>query len=225
MKRVIISTICLLLGLPLLAVVADLDGVRGVQWGAGPGQVRQVFAQTGAQIIDRGGWLEIIPKSGPVGSEQYYFLKGKLYKVYMAYNLAPNAVLDYFSNQYGKPVFENNHFWWNFPSTTASIERGSSSIWYQSRDIKEETRQESTPQQSDDPHQNIMRVDIGMTVAQVTQLMGNPVGKRVGNSLATVIFTYRTGEIVFTKERVVEIKLSQAVDEGGSGVKKKIFRK
>jgi len=227
MKRVISITICLFLGLPLAAVVADLDGVRGVPWGSGPAQVKQVFANTGAQIHDRGEWLEVIPQSGPVSNERYYFQKGQLIKVSMTYTLSPTAVLDYFSNQYGKPDFEKNAFWWKFPSTLAKIERGESTIWYRSLDITEETKDSTKvdgKDQPDDPQQNINRVSMGMTMDQVIQLMGNPVGKRVGNALSKIIFSYRTGEVVFNNNRVVEVKVAAATD---ADVKKgkKVYKK
>lgn len=229
MKRALLLSACLAFALSLPAVVADLDGVRGIQWGAGPAKVKSVFAQTGAQIKESDQLIEAVPQSGPVSKEKYFFLKGQLFKVSMTYNMAPAAVLDYFTNQYGKPEFEKNAFWWKFPSTLAKIEKGTSTIWYRSRDIKEEvkseTEEEEEPDQPEDLHENISRVSVGMTVAQVTQLMGEPLTKRAGKKVAFMVFTYRTGEIAFVNNKVAEVKIYQKKDELAPGKVKRVLPK
>ncbi len=223
MKRLILVLTVVMLSLPMMSVVADLDGVRGISWGSGPEKVRRVFERTDARIIENRDNIEIIPRNGPVNKERYYFVKGRLNKVSMSYNLTAAKVLDYFTDLYGRPDFEKNAFWWKFPSTLAKIEKGSTTIWYRSRDISEEENGKK-PETPDDPHQNITRVNIGMSVANVTDLMGHPLKKRAG-AAASVIFTYRSGEVVFRRDKVIEVKLfNETVPEDNGSLRRKKIR-
>lgn len=215
MKRMILVLTVLALSLPMMSVVADLDGVRGIPWGAGPDKVKTVFQRTDARIVEKGDYLEILPRTGPVSRERYYFTKGRLFKVSMAYTLTAAKVLDYFTDLYGRPDFEKNAFWWKFPSTLAKIEKGSATIWYRSREISD-AEDGKKPETPEDPHQNITRVNVGMSVANVTDLMGQPIRKRSAAG-ALVIFTYRTGEIFFREDKVTQVKLFSGNEtvEGG----------
>lgn len=183
----------------------DVVGQGNAVWGDSKSKCKRQKARkmrNGDVVLveERTNWLVFDYIGERIRQKKYEYHKGGLVRIYVYYNNPERRILNTYKRKYGRPTLVGKEWTWTFPSSVITFKRGSQRVVFRDRSYKPSRNRN---RQGNGAAQ-LSRVKVGMTTAQVRNIMGNPSASST-QAGGISYFRYPTGIVTFKHGRVIRI--------------------